>query len=168
MASQRDLAKYLDTNEHVIRDLERAGVFKRSGGRAGYDLDTCRVQYIRHLRALAKGADQDEPLDDDANMRRQQVVDTINVEKARQAAEMADKLAMENAVRRRELAPVSELRSAMTQVGSLIRTRLESLPAQLKRRIPHLRASELGIVKQEMARLSDELASIELSHEGRS
>lgn len=162
MATQREVAKYLDTSEHVIRDLTRVGVLEKGSPRGGFNLDQCRVAYIRYLRGSAKGK-APAPEGDERETKRQMVVDNIAVEKARHAAEMADKLAMENAQRRRELVPVAELRNAMATAGTLIRSRLETLPAQMKRRLPFLRASDLSVVKQEITKLSDELASIQLN-----
>lgn len=160
MASQAEVSAHLFiTPQHFI-NLRKEGVFDHKG-RGGYDPDDCRRRYIEYLRARAKGNRSDQPTDEES--RRQMLVDDINKERARQAAETADKLAMENAVRRRELVPVTELRSAMTQAGTLIRARLETLPAQMKRRLPFLRAEDLSVVKQEITKLSDELASIQLN-----
>ena len=164
MATQQDVSAHLFiTPQHFI-NLRKSGVFEHKG-RGGYDVDDCRRRYIEYLRGRAKGARADEPELDEAEQRRQMVVDDFNKERARQAAETADKLALENAVRRRELVPVTVLRNALTEAGTLIRSRLETLPAHLKRRIPLLRSHELSIVKQEVAKLSDEVAGIELTFE---
>ena len=165
MATQREVASHIGSNEHHVRELVRIGVLDKPSGRGGYSLDVVRLTYIRYLKSQIDGDGIDEEKDA-AAMNRQKHVDDINKERARQAAETADKLAMENAERRRELVPTTVLRDAMLKTGSLIRARLESLPAHLKRRIPHLRADELATVKQEIAKLSDELAGIDISDEG--
>lgn len=167
-AKQKEVAAHLFiTPQHFI-NLTKEGVFEHRG-RAGYDLDDCRRRYIEYLRGRAKAARGGEaPEPDEAEIRRQKIVDDINKERARQAAETADKLAMENAVRRGELVPVTAMRDAMAKAGSLIRARLESLPAQMKRRLPFLRSADLAVVKQEITKLTDELASIDIDHEGSS
>jgi len=166
MAKQIDAARHLFMTDRNFRVLKDKGVFDH-GGRGGYDLDDCRRRYIEYLQHLGRRGTgkSDDSTEDPQDRERQRVVDSIQVERARQAAETADKLAMENRITRRELAPVAELERALADVGTLIRSRLESLSAQMKRRIPHLRASELGVVKQEVAKLSDEIASIRLNDE---
>lgn len=157
MATQRELAKHLATNEHEVRDLVALGVLPKPVRGVGYDLDECRVLLFRHLRRqVATGEDAERKRD------RQDIVDDINKERARQAAETADKLALENAVRRRELVPVAELRDALLKVAGLVRANLEAWPAMLKRAAPHLRNSEVAVIKREIAKLSDAVADIDL------
>ncbi len=165
MATQREVAEHLCSNEHRIRELTVTGVFpplKRGRG-GGYDLDLCRKLYIRWLEAQVKDGTLEG--NDEAQMIRQKHVDDLAKERARQAAETSEKLAMENAERRRELVPVTELREAMAKVGGLVRANLEAWPAELKRAAPHLRNSEIAVIKRSIAKLSDAIADIDLSHE---
>lgn len=161
MATQRELAKHLCTNEHRVRDLVNVGVLPKPLRGQGYNLDECRQVYIRHLEKLAV---KDE--DAETKRERQKTVDDIQKERARQAAETADKLALENAARRRELVPVTVLSEAVQQVATLVRSNLESLPAECKRQLPFLNNSQLGVIRRVVARVSDDIASIDLSHTG--
>jgi phage terminase Nu1 subunit (DNA packaging protein) len=165
MATKAELAGHLFTSEQNLDDLRKLGVVPMPRGRAGYDLDVCRRMYIEHLRTRARSP---APAPDEtaaAAAERLKTQDDLMTERARLAAEQANRAAMENAVRRRELAPVSLLQTYSEQVGSVVRQGLEALPAQLKRRIPHLRSSEINIIRQEVARTSDAIASFDTSHE---
>ena len=167
MATQRQLAKYLDTSEHAVRDLVKLNVFP-TNGRAGYDLDVCRVEYIRYLRSQAKTRQRKSSTglaESEAAAERLKTQDTLQVEKARLAAEQANKAAMENAMRRRELLPVALMTSYAARLGNHVRSQLESLPSNMKRRIPHLRSAEVNLVKQEVTKISDAIADFDISNE---
>ena len=171
MATQREIATYLGTNEHEIRDLTKAGVLHRgAGSRGAYSEDECRIAYIRHLRALAKGkAPTVEPasaVSEEKEKERQQAVAELDIERARREAEMADKLALENEVTRGTLIPSDVLIAVGEQVAGQVRSFLEALPGTLKRSIPALRANELELIKRDCARTSDNIASITLEVPG--
>jgi phage terminase Nu1 subunit (DNA packaging protein) len=56
MAKLVDCALHLDMQERRFRELAAAGIFKEAKLKgSGYDLDVCRVSYIRHLREQAAG-----------------------------------------------------------------------------------------------------------------
>lgn len=71
-------------------------------------------------------------------------------ERARLAAEQADKVAMDNAVRRGELAPRALLESALSEAVQRVVPILESIPAQVKRSSSGIKARELATVKREI------------------
>jgi phage terminase Nu1 subunit (DNA packaging protein) len=71
-------------------------------------------------------------------------------ERARLVSARADKVAMENAVRRGELAPRALLEQALMSVVSQIVAILESIPAQVKRSSSAITGRELTIIKREI------------------
>lgn len=165
MASKAELAEHLFTSPQTIDKLRRDGVIPSPRGRAGYKLDDCRRVYLEHLRARAR-APAGDPEPDEHKVQRMRNQDKLEEERARLAAEQADKAAMENAIRRREVAPVAVLESYAEKVSGVVRSALEALPAQCKRRIPHLRASEINLIKQECTRASDAIADFDVSYPG--
>jgi hypothetical protein len=54
MANQKEIATHLDLTTRSIYDLTQKGILQRDGKKS-YDLDQCRIAYIRHLRAMASG-----------------------------------------------------------------------------------------------------------------
>jgi len=58
---------------------------------------------------------------------------------------------MENAVKRGELAPIDTLRDAIIPAMTQISALMDAIPVKLKREAPHLTATDLEIVKREIA-----------------
>jgi terminase small subunit / prophage DNA-packing protein len=54
MATQEEVARHLDLTSRRVRQLIDEGVLPKRG-KDGWDLDACRVLYLRHLRSLASG-----------------------------------------------------------------------------------------------------------------
>lgn len=157
MASLEDAAAHIFIGPERFTQLRKAGYLPKPRGRAGYVLDDVRRAYIDHLKA---GIDTESP--DVGGAERQKHVDDLARERARHAAESADKIALQNREKRRELVPVSAVRDYCTEVASLIRPRLEALPARCKVEIPHLRASEVAVIRREVTRVTDEIADIQV------
>lgn len=163
MASITEVCEHVGISDRHFRDLRSQKIWPTPKGRAAYDLDGCRHAYIEYLRGRSRAP---APEGDDGNVRRQKNQDKLEEERARFAAEQADKYAMENAIRRREVVPVAVLQDYAEQLANFLRAGLESLPAMITRRIHHLRAAEQHAIKQEVAKLSDGLASYTFDHEG--
>jgi phage terminase Nu1 subunit (DNA packaging protein) len=166
VATQRELAKHLGTNEHRIRDLNRLEILTPPRGRAGYELDVARIEYIRYLEGQIKDQELGYTFErnEDQMSARIKNEDSLLEEKARLAAEQAEKVALDNKQRKGELAPIAVLEDYAAQVAGQVRASLESLPAQIKREIAHLRASEIAIIRREVTRASDNIADFEPSH----
>ncbi len=83
-------------------------------------------------------------------------------EKARLASAQADKVEMENAVTRGELANVSELESVLAQAGSKVSAVLDSIPSILKRRLPNLTDADVAVLRSEIAKARNAVAALSL------
>lgn len=94
------------------------------------------LAYCQHMREMAAGRD---------------LSGELSVERARLARESADKIAMANAVTRRELIPVSHLEAVLNAVARQISTRLDALVPQLRRRMPDLPPALVAQVAAEIA-----------------
>lgn len=116
MATQAEVAAHLDLSDRSVRELRDEGVFS-ADGRGRLDLDACRVAYIRHLRERAAGrsADQD---------------DELKRERALLVREQRERIAIQNAVARRELAPVSAMSNAVVSMIEIVKAKLRRLPAK--------------------------------------
>lgn len=123
--------------------MER-GVIKQ-GATAGEWLK----DYCSHLREVAAGRAASGELD-------------LASERARLASEQADKVAMQNAVSRRELAPVTLIEEVLAKVGRQIAGVLESIPVQLKRR-SSLSGDDLDYITAEIVKARNLAAAIKLS-----
>lgn len=89
---------------------------------------------------------------------------SLVVERARLAREQADRIAMENAEKRGELAPRALLEQAATRFVRQIVKVLEGVPVQLKRKAG-LKKREMDIVRGEIDRIRALAADVDLDAE---
>lgn len=119
-ASVDEASAHLCLTPKRFRELVAAGVIGKADGK-GYDLDTVRREYIDHLRKPMLGrASKPDGLDPVA-------------ERARKDKEMADRLALQNATTRDELAPVPVFQQAFADVFAIVRARIMAMPDRLAR-----------------------------------
>lgn len=136
MANQKEVASHLDLSDRTVRELLQKGAIPRPRGRAGYNLDACRLAYIRHLREVAAGRQStDGKLD-------------LTAERARESKERADKLALENAEKRRELIPAGAVVSTWARMVESTKSQIRAVPSQAKARIPSLRVKDVKVLQK--------------------
>lgn len=86
-------------------------------------------------------------------------------ERARLAKEQADRVARENAVADRELAPVALLETTLAQLARQLAGILEAIPVKLKRHT-ELSADQLTLVTSEINAARELAANVRLEVEG--
>lgn len=127
--TQKEAGEHLDLSDRSIRELEVE--FGLKG--VDYTLDTLRIRYIRDLREKAAGRAAAGDLD-------------LATERARLASEQADKVAMQNAERRGELAPVVMMEQALAGAATRATRILDTIKGEIRRRMPQLPAADLRAV----------------------
>jgi len=146
MPTIQTIGEHLDLGDTAVKDwLKRLGLSGKDS------LDTIRVAYIKGLRASASAHAEGAS------------GDALTQERARLAREQADRVAMENAVRRRELAPRALMVDAIADGARQMVAILEGVPAQIKRASSDIKARELAIVKREIDKARNAIADIQLS-----
>lgn len=160
MATQVEIAEHLDLVDRQVRNLLKDGVLPPTKGRGGYCKDSCRLAYIRHLRGRNNGQ-VDKP-ETRANFPDDQELIDREFEQARKTRAEADAQEMKNAVTRRELAPVELLEWALASIAEQVNSILDSIPLKLKKRVPHLKASELAIAKREIIKAQNAASKSQL------
>ena len=143
--TQGQFAELVGVTQQAISDLVNRGTLRR-GDTAGAWL----ISYCANLREQAAGRASTGDLD-------------LVQERARLAKEQADKVAMANAVERRELAPVSLMEVILAKLGRQIIGILEALPVELKRNCPHLTADDIKTIQAEIIKARNYAANIELN-----
>lgn len=114
--SQQAFGGLVGISQPAVSELISRGVLV-NGGTVGEWL----IAYCAHIREMAAGRATNGDLD-------------LATERARLASEQADKVAMQNAIMRREYAPVSLLAHSVAKTGRQVAVILEAIPVQLKRR----------------------------------
>lgn len=119
LATQHQLAAHLDVSARTVRELLAKHVLPKPTTRAGYDLDACRIAYIRHLRGMASGrtADPEGAL-------------SLERERAREAKARADAQEMKNELARRSHLVAEEVEAAWIRLVSAARQRVLGVPTK--------------------------------------
>lgn len=144
--SQAEIAEHLDISERSVRELASDwGVDSR-------ELTLCewRVRYIRKLREAAAGRAAAGDLD-------------LVGERARLARVQADRIEMQNAVTRKELAPVEVIEEVLSRAGAKAAKLLDTIPGEMKRRCAKLTAEDIATIAGTIAKVRNIAAAISLA-----
>jgi phage terminase Nu1 subunit (DNA packaging protein) len=132
-------------SRQAIDDLVRRGLLA-DGASGGEWL----LAYCDHLREVAAGRGGSNALE-------------LAAERARLAREQADKIAMQNAVTRGELAPAYLLEQVLARAGARAGRLLETIPGLLRRRLPQLTADDIAAVAAVVAKARNIAGAMRLS-----
>jgi phage terminase Nu1 subunit (DNA packaging protein) len=141
--TQAQFGELVGISQPAVSDLLARDVLKR-----GDSAQVWLLAYCEHLRIIAAGRDPDGEL---------------STERARVARETADRIAMQNAVSRKEYAPVAYLEIVLGDVARQIAQRLDALVPQIRRRLPDLPPSVLTQITQEVIACRDLCAAASLA-----
>ena len=144
--TQAEIAAHLDMSERNLRDVLRALDLDHKE----VPLSAIRTAYIRRLREEAAGRGGEATFE-------------LSAERARLAREQADKIAMQNAVTRGELAPAHLLEEVLARAGARAGRLLETIPGLLRRRLPQLTADDIAAVAVVVAKARNIAADMRLS-----
>lgn len=106
--------------------------------------------YCSHIREQAAGRAASGDLD-------------LASERARLAKEQADKVAMQNAERRGELAPVSAMEMVLATVGAKVGRILDTIPGQVRRRVPGIGSEVIEAIATDIAKCRNMASSMTLA-----
>lgn len=144
--TQKEAGEHLDLSDRSIRELEVSLNLKG----IDYTLSQLRIAYIRKLREEAAGRAAAGDLD-------------LATERARLASEQADKIAMQNAERRGELAPVAMMEQALAGAATRASKILDTIKGEIRRRFPSLASSDLQAVDAIIAKALNAVAAMRLA-----
>lgn len=144
--TQAEIAAHLDISDRRLRELLTE-----------FDLDhkqvplaEIRIRYLRKLREEAAGRSAGGDLD-------------LAGERALLAKEQRIRIEMQNAVTRKELAPVDMIEEVLAKAGSRAARILDTIPGLIRRRAPDLNADILDAVQAEVAKARNIAAAISLA-----
>ena len=140
--TQAAFGEHVGISQQAVSDLVGRGVLK-----PGDSGNAWRLAYCEHLREVAAGRDPDGDL---------------AAARTRLANESADRVAFENAIKRREYAPHSALEIVLGDIARQIATRLDALVPQVRRVLPDLPASVIAQLSAEVAACRELCASANL------
>ncbi len=155
MATIAEVADHIDVNTRTAADLVARSVITKST-RSSYDLNVARIEYIRHLREVAAGREAAQAVPPGKIDGEQ--------ERARKDKEAADRLELQNAVTRGELAPLAEMVSAVTSAFARVRAKILTIPSKVAPLIVGETSTVVvrDVVKNEVHNALEELAGTRL------
>ncbi len=131
-----DLAEMFGVSKRSISDFSERGIILKTG-RNRFDLRKSVQLYCDHLRGIAAGRGGDN-------------ADALTVERARLAAEQADNVAMKNAVLRREMVAISDVRNEWVTIGRRLRNEMMSVASRCRQMLPHLTTFDVDLIDKEI------------------
>jgi phage terminase Nu1 subunit (DNA packaging protein) len=140
--TQEQFGDLVGVSQQAVSELLGRGILQ-----AGQPAATWLRAYTKHLREQAAGRGADGEL---------------ARERARLAREQADRVAMDNAVNRRELAPVSVLELVLAKMAGDVGSLLQGLVPRVRRRVD-LPGEALRILDEEVTKARNRAAAMTLA-----
>ena len=145
MLNQHEIAEHLDLSQGAVSQwMDRLCIEWKTA-----TLDEIRVEYIRALREQAAGRAAAGDLD-------------LATERAGLAKAQRERIEMQNAVTRRELAPVVLIEEVLAKAGSRVAGILDAIPGMIKRHVSTLTSVDLDLIAAEVAKARNIAAAIRL------
>lgn len=142
--TQSEFGGVVGISQQAVSDLMGRGVL--TDGANGWQL---LREYCGHLREVAAGRYAEGELD-------------LAGERARLAKEQADRIAMQNAERRGELAPVAVLETVLANTGTKVGRILDTIVPQIRRRVPGVPSEVLQAIEGDIAKCRNLAAAMTL------
>lgn len=143
VVSQERFGDVVGISQPAVSDLMTRGVIV-----AGDTLGTWLLAYTAHLREQAAGRGADGEL---------------ARERARLSREQADRVAMENAQSRKEVAPIGLITIVLGKLAGDVASTLNALVPKLRRRVPDLSSDALRVIEEELTKCRARAASVSLA-----
>lgn len=142
--TQKQFGELVGISQPAVSDLLLRGVIADSASVGDWLIDYCR-----HLREQAAGRAAAGDLD-------------LAAERAALAKAQREKIEMQNAVTRNELAPVVLLEEVLAGAASKIAGILDAIPGMIRRRVPQLNADDIMLIAAEIAKARNTIAGLSI------
>lgn len=143
--TQAKFGELVGISQPAVSDLMSRGVIEE-GQTAGAWLKS----YCAHLRETAAGRAGWGDLD-------------LVQERAALAREQRERIAMQNAVTRNELAPVVLIEQVLSKAAAKIAGTFDAIPGMIRRRVAVLTADDIDLIAAEIAKARNTVASMSLA-----
>jgi len=143
--SQKRFGELVGISQPAVSDLLMRGVIV-DGATCGDWL----IAYCGHLREVAAGRAAAGGLD-------------LAGERAALARAQRERIEMQNAVTRGELAPVVLIEEVLTKAASKVAGILDAIPGMVRRRVPLLSADDIDLISSEVAKARNTVAAMSLA-----
>lgn len=142
--SHQEFGSLVGISRQAVGDLVARGIVD-----ANQPARQMLLSYCSHLREVAAGRMAAGGID-------------LATERARLAKEQADRVAMQNSVSRRELAPVALIEEILSRTASRVNGIFDAIPGAIRRRAGRLGAQDIDIISDEIAKARNIVASMSI------
>lgn len=143
--SQQEISDHLDMSQQAVSQLmDQLGMDWRNS-----DISEIRIAYIRRLREQAAGRATTGDLD-------------LATERAGLAKAQRERIEMQNAVTRKELAPVALITEVLAKTAAKTAGQFDAIPGMVRRRCPQFGADVIGMIAEEIAKIRNTVAAMSL------
>lgn len=143
--TQQGFGDVVGVGQSAVSEMVSRGIL-RPEGTLGEWLD----DYCSHLREVAAGRAASGDLD-------------LAMERAGLAKAQRERIEMQNAVTRRELAPTYLLEEVLAKAGARAAKILDTIPGVIRRREPSLSAETISAITRDIAKVRNVAASMSLT-----
>lgn len=144
--SQSEFGELVGISQQAVSSLLARNILSPDGSASQW-----LQEYCSNLREVAAGRSSTNGTSD------------LVAERARLAKEQADRIAMQNAERRRELAPVEAMEMVLAAVGSKVGKILDTIPGLVRRRVLGIGSDVIEAIESDIAKCRNMAASMTLA-----
>jgi phage terminase Nu1 subunit (DNA packaging protein) len=144
--TQQGFGELIGVSQQAVSDMISRGVLQPGAAGAEWIRDYCE-----HLREVAAGRSSDGG-----------GLDLVE-ERAALAREQKIRLQMQNAVTKKQLAPVVVIEEVLAKAGGKVAGILDAIPGMLKRRVAALTSDDLDLIAVEIAKARNIAAAVSMS-----
>ena len=158
MATQQEVAEHLDITDRQVRNLLQSGVLPGAKGRGAYNLDDCRLAYIRYMRGQLAGQVETKEAEADA-------IDPLLEHKREQEEYLLTRerrigQQQKNEIAARKVVPSEFAIFSLSKLAAEIAAILDTLPLTMKRKHPDLEPRHLDTLSRELAKARNQAAGL--------
>lgn len=143
--TQAAFGSVVGISQQAVSSLVERGVFS-----AGMPFGEMLLAYCSHLREQAAGRAAAGDLD-------------LAAERAALARVQRERIELQNAVTRGELAPVVAIEEVLAKAGSRVGAILDGIPGMVRRRVPTLSATDVDAIAETVAKARNAVAGLRLA-----
>lgn len=142
--TQAEFGLLVDISQPAVSDLLARDVLT-----AGASAQQWLHEYTRHLREIAAG-------------RKSEGSGDLVAERTRLAKEQADRIALQNAITKRELVPAGVLVELVSGIAAQVAVIFDALPGKIRREVPDLPSPALDAIARELAKGRNAVADMKI------
>lgn len=145
IVTQAEFGQLVGISQPAVSGLVQRGVVASDGTAREWLL-----AYCEHIRGIAAGRGGDDGAG-------------LAAARKRLADEQADRIAMQNAVTRKELAPAHLLEEVLAKTGARAAKILDTIPGEIRRRAPQLTSDDIAAIALVVAKARNLAASMSMA-----